>query len=199
MSTLASVYLIENTSNGKIYIGVSKDYKRRVYQHKYLLKNGKHPNKNMQKDYNSLNACDAEIFFIFKELDKNISLKDIDEVEKEYIEKYNAYKFGYNKKMASGYGYSDKVLRLKNKEMIERLGRKMTVKECRENAGLTIEKMAKRMNISEASYLTIEETGIFRDYMHVCYFSDLVDVRMSDVEHEFKLLSLSIKPRNKNT
>ena len=69
--------------------------------------------------------------------------------------------------MASGYGYSDKLLRSKNKEMIKKLGRKLTVKECRENAGLTIEKMAKRMNISEVSYLTIEETGIFRNSIHM--------------------------------
>ena len=84
-------------------------------------------------------------------------------------------------------------IQLTEKEMIKKLGRKLTVKECRENAGLTIEKMAKRMNISEVSYLTIEETGIFRNSIHMCYFSDLVDVSMSDIEHELKLLSLPIK------
>lgn len=193
MQSVASVYLIENKATGKVYVGVSKNFKRRIYQHLYLLKKGTHPNKDMQTDYNSLNPNEIETFFIFKELRKNISLKDIDEAEREYIEKYDAYNFGYNKKMASGYGYSDKLLRSKNKEMIKKLGRKLTVKECRENAGLTIEKMAKRMNISEVSYLTIEETGIFRNSIHMCYFSDLVDVSMSDVEHELKLLSLPIK------
>ena len=85
------------------------------------------------------------------------------------------------------------LINWEKEEMIKKLGRKLTVKECRENAGLTIEKMAKRMNISEVSYLTIEETGIFRNSIHMCYFSDLVDVSMSDVEHELKLLSLPIK------
>lgn len=38
MQSVASVYLIENKATGKVYVGVSKNYKRRIYQHLYLLK-----------------------------------------------------------------------------------------------------------------------------------------------------------------
>ena len=65
MQSVASVYLIENKATGKVYVGVSKNCKRRIYQHLYLLKKGTHPNKDMQTDYNSLNPNEIETFFYF--------------------------------------------------------------------------------------------------------------------------------------
>lgn len=46
------VYSIRCISSGKIYIGSSKDIKKRARQHEAALKMGKHANKKLQLDYN---------------------------------------------------------------------------------------------------------------------------------------------------
>lgn len=48
------IYEIRNQVYQKYYIGMTFDYDRRISQHKSMLKAGKHPCKEMQKDYNYL-------------------------------------------------------------------------------------------------------------------------------------------------
>ena len=48
-----TVYLIRNTVNGKVYIGVSNNVEKRFLEHFSALRAGKHSNKALQADYNT--------------------------------------------------------------------------------------------------------------------------------------------------
>ena len=56
MSSNCGVYCIRCKVNNKAYIGSSANIKRRWTEHKSLLKTGKHPNKQLQEDYNKYGA-----------------------------------------------------------------------------------------------------------------------------------------------
>lgn len=58
----SGVYLISNTENSYVYVGVSLTLKERKVQHIGLLKKDKHPNKGLQIDWNTF----GETAFIFK-------------------------------------------------------------------------------------------------------------------------------------
>jgi len=48
MTKILGIYKITNLKNGKVYIGSSKNIKRRLIEHKSRLKNNKHINKYFQ-------------------------------------------------------------------------------------------------------------------------------------------------------
>lgn len=48
----SGIYQIVNTKNNKIYIGSSKNCKKRIITHFSLLRNNKHKNKHLQSAYN---------------------------------------------------------------------------------------------------------------------------------------------------
>lgn len=47
------VYIILNIDNKKVYIGSTRNIKRRLTEHEIRLRNGNHNSESMQKDYNS--------------------------------------------------------------------------------------------------------------------------------------------------
>lgn len=49
----SGIYKITNLTNGKIYIGQSRRVYIRKQEHFNALRTGKHPNKQMQKDFNA--------------------------------------------------------------------------------------------------------------------------------------------------
>lgn len=49
---IAYIYQIKNILNGKIYIGSTKNYKKRFSNHKHDLKNNKHKNTHLQSAWN---------------------------------------------------------------------------------------------------------------------------------------------------
>ena len=49
---ICCVYKIKNLKNGKVYIGQSVHYLRRVTEHLVSLRNNEHCNKFLQEDYN---------------------------------------------------------------------------------------------------------------------------------------------------
>ena len=117
---------------------------------------------------------------------KDVSVKDVDEVEAIYIKKYASTGNVYNRKAASPYGYSDKRKKEDNHEIIKALGRKWTIEECRLNCNLTIEDMAKKMHVSVQKYEYIEEIGHFDHPSTIYYFCNLVDVSSEYFEHTYK-------------
>lgn len=56
----AYVYAIQHSATGKIYVGCTKSVERRISEHLKLLLSGKHPNEQMQADYN---AYGGEYFY----------------------------------------------------------------------------------------------------------------------------------------
>ena len=87
-SDLIGVYKITNKVNGKIYIGCSKNIANRWTQHILLLSQGKHHNRDLQKDFNkhSIINFTFEIIEILNNTDE-LFLK-----ESYYILKYNRKK-----------------------------------------------------------------------------------------------------------
>jgi hypothetical protein len=77
------IYQILNTSNGKSYIGQSKNIKNREYQHFSKIKIKKHENKKIMLDIN-----DNFVFNVLKECD----YEDLDYYEWFYIKMYNSIK-----------------------------------------------------------------------------------------------------------
>jgi group I intron endonuclease len=113
----SGIYRITNIINNKIYIGSSRNIKKRFYHHKGVLKNNKHCNKYLQYSYNKYGK-ENFIYEILEICNENIII----EREQFYIDLYNpdynilktAYSF-------SGYKKSREVIEkiaLKNRGLI---------------------------------------------------------------------------------
>lgn len=95
---LGVVYSITNNKTNKIYIGQTNNFKRRIWEHKYFLKNNNHKNYYLQEDYNKY-GIDS---FLFKIEASNLSRKDRLCKETELINYYggieseNVYNFQDN-------------------------------------------------------------------------------------------------------
>lgn len=84
------IYKITNNKNGKVYIGQSQNMYERWKQHRTALKNGNHPNKEMQKDWSKSSRG-------FRwDVIEYCSLEKLNEREKYWIDKYNSIECGYN-------------------------------------------------------------------------------------------------------
>lgn len=84
MSKIRGIYKIVNTINNNIYIGSSKDTKRRKYKHFYELSIGTHRNPVLQASYNKYGK-DAFVFQLVEEVPEDVPLWPI---EKKYIDLY---------------------------------------------------------------------------------------------------------------
>lgn len=93
------IYMIKCRANNKVYIGKTNSIKKRCMQHVYGLRNGKHANKLLQKDYDQFGE-DAFSFEVLAQTDIHSRYVD---VERNYILKYQAYdpNHGYNSDKAS--------------------------------------------------------------------------------------------------
>lgn len=190
--TVVGVYMIENSSNNKIYIGVSVDIKNRFMNHKTLLRNNKHPNKLMQNDYNKLGIEGKTDMFLYSVLEEGINTRKIDEAEKYYIEKYDSMENGYNSRFASNYGKSDKNKSKANRQAIIKERKMWSIEKCRMNSKLSVSEMANYLGVSEISYKNMEETNDFKIGFKFSDFCDRVDVPSS-----FIFCSINGKDRKK--
>lgn len=87
------IYIITNIVNGKAYIGKTEEsFKKRWRHHSSLLKGNYHSNKYLQNAWNKY----GEINFKFEILHVCSKDDDINQLEMEYIEKYDSYNNGYN-------------------------------------------------------------------------------------------------------
>lgn len=87
----SGIYKIENTVNGKCYIGQSEDIGRRIQTHFRALRSGAHYNKHLQSAWDKYGE-DAFDVQVVTECDP----RDLDETEIRYIREYNAFANGYN-------------------------------------------------------------------------------------------------------
>lgn len=88
---ISGIYKIFNKKTNKCYIGQSKDIHKRISNHKYCLYKNKHLNKHLQRAWNKYGSNSFE-FEILEFCTEDL----LNKKEKEYIEKYDSYKHGYN-------------------------------------------------------------------------------------------------------
>lgn len=90
----AGVYMIENTVNGKRYIGSSVDICFRIYKHRWGLRRGKHQNKHLQLAWNSA----GESVFEFSVLQLVSDRTELQTAEQLHIDMHRSADnaFGYN-------------------------------------------------------------------------------------------------------
>lgn len=103
---MSGIYKIENNLNGKIYIGQTQNVFKRRAEHFIALRRGRHPNQEMQRDWNLNNRG-----FRF-DVVEYCALTQLNEREKYWIDKFNSMApRGYNldwvpykrKKKTTGY------------------------------------------------------------------------------------------------
>lgn len=89
------IYVIKNSSNGKLYVGSTSRPKKRKYEHFYFLKLNKHPNRYLQFAYNGM---PDNFSFIELEFLKNTNEKKLLEREQYWMDYYKSYEdqYGYN-------------------------------------------------------------------------------------------------------
>ena len=88
---MIGIYLIENDSNHKKYIGQSKNIKDRWRRHQDGLRNGRHENRYMQRAYN---LGQTFSYSVLEECQES----ELNEMERKWIAHFqsNDYKKGYN-------------------------------------------------------------------------------------------------------
>ena len=82
-STGIGIYRLMNTVTRVVYIGKATNMRTRVSGHKSLLRQGKHPNKLLQADWDLY----GEKSFTVKVL-KEVSAKNLHRIEKQVINSY---------------------------------------------------------------------------------------------------------------
>ena len=87
------IYIIRNTVNEKVYIGqTTLSMKLRWEAH---MKPSTHKRKGTYKLYNAMNKYGKDKFY-YEILEKNIPLEELDQIEINYIERFNSFFNGYN-------------------------------------------------------------------------------------------------------
>jgi hypothetical protein len=90
-SLTTGIYRIYNKVTNKSYIGQTINLKKRLIDHRYLLKSNKHINTYLQNSFNKYGLKNFE-FNILEYCNK----EDLDEKEIYYIDKFNSLEDGYN-------------------------------------------------------------------------------------------------------
>lgn len=89
----SGIYCIRQISKELYYIGqTSMPFAKRFWNHRWKLNDNSHDNKHLQNSWNKYGENDFEfkVLYILKDGD------DIDQIEIQYIEKYDSYKNGFN-------------------------------------------------------------------------------------------------------
>lgn len=86
------VYSIVNNISKQRYVGQTTNYYRRKEEHLSKLRENRHPNPKLQSAWNKY----GEENFAFEKECFDISKKELDDKEKEYIKRYNSFINGYN-------------------------------------------------------------------------------------------------------
>lgn len=99
-STKAGIYMLFNMNNKKVYIGQTKNFRKRATEHSSQLLNNSHINKKVQNDFNNgMEFC----FVILEEVEESRTKEELRILELQYI-----------------YAFRVKSMKLYNQESIER-------------------------------------------------------------------------------
>ena len=100
------IYRIVNIVNGRSYVGQTAErFQRRYWHHNWCLSQGKHHNKQLQKDCSFYGGES----FIFEVLQKASDKDDLDALEVKYISscKSSDINFGYNLQPGGHSGFNN--------------------------------------------------------------------------------------------
>ena len=96
------IYIIYNTIDDRVYIGSSKNLKRRLGRHFSELKYGTHKNQHLQR-FVTKYGIDKLKYKIIENCDEDCLL----ELEINYIEKYDSLKKGFNLQPADRHYFTE--------------------------------------------------------------------------------------------
>jgi hypothetical protein len=97
----SGVYQVKNLANGKVLLGSSLNLEGLLNRNRFTLRNGSHPNKELQKDWNELGP-DQFVFEVLETVqvqdDPNFNIKDeLTLLEQIWLEKLLPFgERGYN-------------------------------------------------------------------------------------------------------
>lgn len=91
ISRKPGIYVLANTQSGNIYIGQSHNLRKRIQEHKAMLRGNYHPNQHLQHAWNKY----GEKAFVFKVLELCDSDR-LDEREQHYLDVYVPKGICYN-------------------------------------------------------------------------------------------------------
>lgn len=90
---IMGIYKIENIDDGKVYIGRSKNIKRRWIEHQNMLANHEHHSYKLQQAYD---GADNKNIFQFSIIEEVEDTNDLANREQYWMDYYDAYYNGYN-------------------------------------------------------------------------------------------------------
>ena len=95
-------YVFKNIVTGKVYVGTTKNPKKRWQNHRYCMKAGKHTVEQLNKDYATYGK-ESFTFQILQEYDDRIKAYTLETFFMKVLRSQNA-KYGYNYKDKAGTG-----------------------------------------------------------------------------------------------
>lgn len=101
---VSGVYAIENTVNGKVYIGQSRNVYGRWLKHRGQLRKGAHDNRHLQRAWDK----DGEAAFVFVFLDA-ADITALTSKEQEWMDEFSAVADGYNIQSVAGGSFTGRV------------------------------------------------------------------------------------------
>jgi len=105
---ICGIYCIRNLVNGKVYVGQSRDIKKRFTEHKRRLRNNRHANMHLQKSWAKYGSAN----FTFEILEECF-VAVIDEREMFYISKYEKINGIYNLQEGGSGGIPSEEIKIK--------------------------------------------------------------------------------------
>lgn len=115
----SGIYCIRSISQNKIYVGQSVDLNRRILNHKYLLKKGKHSNEILQRHHDKYGINDLKF-----EIIEFCGIKKLDERECYWINYYDSMNRNNGFNMESG-GNENKIISEERRKAITGKGNPM--------------------------------------------------------------------------
>lgn len=130
---MKGIYAIKNKINGKMYIGMTTDFKDRIEKHLWALRNNKHHSIKLQRAFNKYGEDNFD-YYVLEEMKESTS-NQLAEKERDYIKKYDTYNNGYNCSLGGegheGYTPNPEVIRkliIRNKTTKPMLGKHLSQK-----------------------------------------------------------------------
>jgi len=97
---ISGIYIIENLSNGKRYVGSSKEVHKRWRKHRGDLKNNRHGNSHLQSSWNKYGENNFK-FFILEECEENLLIEREEKAINELKPEYNKTTFSGGRQIKS--------------------------------------------------------------------------------------------------